>query len=51
MIRYDGDWKNDKRDGKGVFQTFGDIFEGDWVMGRKHGFGICTYRSGDRYEH
>jgi hypothetical protein len=26
------------------------MYVGEWVFGKKHGYGTCTYRSGDVYE-
>jgi hypothetical protein len=38
---YDGEWKNNKQLGKGIFIDInGDIYEGDWVNGKKHGKGV-----------
>ena len=37
---YTGDWKNNKRHGKGVFiSMIGDKYEGDWSNDMKHGIG------------
>lgn len=42
--KYDGDWKDDVRHGKGVFEyTNGDKYEGDWADDIQHGKG--TYFS------
>ena len=48
---YDGGWKNDKQDGKGIFYfNDGDVYEGDWKNGGQRGKGIYHYNNGDRYE-
>ena len=49
--RYEGDWKNDKREGKGM-ENFndGDIYIGDFKKGALNGKGIMYYNNGDRYE-
>lgn len=42
--KYDGDWKDDVRHGKGTFEyTNGDKYEGDWADDIQHGKG--TYFS------
>ena len=36
--KYDGDWKDDVRHGKGVFEyTNGDKYDGDWADDIQHG--------------
>lgn len=47
---YEGDWKNDIKEGKGVltFST-GDIYDGNWLTNKRDGYGIYIYNSGDRY--
>ena len=40
---YDGDWKDDKKEGYGVFKwPDGRIYEGGYKNDRKHGFGVFT---------
>ena len=37
--RYDGNWKNDKKEGKGIFyDSNGNIYEGVWINGLYSGF-------------
>ena len=54
--RYEGDWKDGKRQGRGVYVTAnGDRYEGDFKDGKKHGRGVLVWGSkskwaGDRYE-
>ena len=56
--KYDGEWKNDKRHGKGVFisQNYntpgltGIKYVGEFNHDKIEGFGIGYYSSGDRYE-
>ena len=49
--KYDGHWKNDVRDGKGVFEyANGDKYVGDWKEDIQHGKGIYFFHTGDRYE-
>ena len=51
--QYAGDWKNDTRTGRGN-KTYarGDFsrYEGDWVNGKWHGYGVLTDNIGSRYE-
>jgi hypothetical protein len=57
--KYDGEWKNDKKNGKGVFtsshyyncrKTVGMKYEGEFKDDKFDGYGITTYTNGDRYE-
>ena len=51
--RYEGDWKDDRRHGKGTVTYaapdggVAEKFEGDWSDGRMHGYGkvchVCVY--------
>ena len=49
--KYEGEWKNDKRDGKGIdiFHN-GAKYEGDYKNGKFDGKGILIFPNGDRYE-
>eukprot|EP00762_Andalucia_godoyi_P007107 ANDGO_01892.mRNA.1 hypothetical protein len=44
---YVGGWKNDTREGLGLYRYAEDgcMFIGDWKNGRKHGKGICWFTS------
>ena len=47
---YEGDWKDDKRDGKGKMK-YGDFeYEGDWKDDKRDGKGIAKYLNGEIYE-
>ena len=47
--KYDGEWKNDKYEGKGIYYyKNGDRYEGDWKNGKREGKGIYYYSYGDR---
>ena len=53
--RYDGDWLNDQRHGKGVYtwgqgQWQGDEYEGDWISGERTGWGKYTSKNGNILE-
>ena len=57
--KYEGEWKNDKKDGKGVFtsshyyncrKNVGMKYEGEFRDGKLEGYGITTYTNGDKYE-
>ena len=41
--KYDGEWKDDKRNGKGI-NSYPDesIYDGEWKDDLRHGFGIHT---------
>ncbi|KAM3963029.1 MORN repeat-containing protein 3 [Aphomia sociella] len=42
--KYVGDWKNDLKQGKGLFLTInGKLYEGDWYKGFRHGFGTLSH--------
>ena len=47
--RYEGDWKNDKREGKGIhyWNNRGDRYEGDWKNDAKEGKGAYYWNNGD----
>ena len=49
--KYEGDWKNDKIEGKGkmIWKT-GEVYEGEWSNNLKEGKGIETYTNGEKYE-
>ena len=48
--RYEGELKNGKRDGKGLFQWLdGDIYFGDWKDDKREGKGKYCYSDGDVY--
>ena len=52
---YDGDWKDGKKHGKGVFtfgegsQWKGDKYDGDYVDDKKTGKGVYTFADGRKY--
>jgi hypothetical protein len=55
--KYDGQWKNDKKKGRGIFisshyndDTFGIRYEGEFNNDKFEGKGICKYSNGDIYE-
>lgn len=47
--RYEGEWLNDKRHGKGVETTYNSIFDGEWKGGKKWK-GVLKYSNGNRFE-
>ena len=55
---YDGEWKNDKRHGKGNNENNigilnlmkGDKYDGEWKEDLKEGYGIYYYLDGSKYE-
>ena len=57
--KYEGQWKNDKKHGKGVFTSshyfdcknfVGMKYEGDFKDDKFEGYGVTTYTNGDKYE-
>ena len=45
--KYEGDWKNEKRDGKGIFYwNDGRKYEGDFKNNIREGNGILYYTNG-----
>jgi hypothetical protein len=47
--RYQGEWKHDKKHGKGSYHHVeGARYEGEWKHGEKSGFGIYHYADKDR---
>ena len=48
---YQGDWVNDKREGKGLLRDrYEGTYEGDWRGDRAEGFGKATWRNGNWYQ-
>eukprot|EP00745_Piridium_sociabile_P024241 TRINITY_DN381_c0_g1_i2.p1 TRINITY_DN381_c0_g1~~TRINITY_DN381_c0_g1_i2.p1 ORF type:complete len:208 (+),score=22.97 TRINITY_DN381_c0_g1_i2:133-756(+) len=48
---YDGEWSNDKAQGRGKFvHVDGDVYEGDWYDDKAHGHGVYRHADGSRYE-
>ena len=49
--KYEGDWKNDKIEGKGkMIWKSGCIYEGEWSNNLKEGKGFEVFPSGQKYE-
>ena len=49
--KYEGDWKNDKIEGKGkMIWKDGEVYEGEWSNNLKEGKGIETWMDGQKYE-
>ena len=47
--RYEGEWRNDKKEGKGIYYwNDGDRYEGDFRNGNFEGKGIYYFSNGDR---
>eukprot|EP01088_Endostelium_zonatum_P006125 TRINITY_DN1822_c0_g2_i1.p1 TRINITY_DN1822_c0_g2~~TRINITY_DN1822_c0_g2_i1.p1 ORF type:complete len:929 (-),score=281.68 TRINITY_DN1822_c0_g2_i1:389-3175(-) len=47
--KYDGEWKMGKIHGKGVYELFGNVYDGNWDNGMKSGSGTMYYNTGDVY--
>ncbi len=50
--KYDGDWKNGKKNGTGtqVFKKKKEKYDGKWHNDKKHGKGKYTYKNGEVYD-
>ncbi|OMJ83676.1 hypothetical protein SteCoe_15346 [Stentor coeruleus] len=49
--KYIGEFKNDKRHGKGLnIKENGEIYDGEWLNDKYNGKGNCTYSDGHLYE-
>ncbi|KNC48087.1 CMRP Flagellar component [Thecamonas trahens ATCC 50062] len=47
---YEGEWKDDKRDGRGkLVSASGEVYEGEWKADKRHGFGKHVYADGRAY--
>ena len=47
VFKYKGDWREDKRHGKGTcFYADGAMYEGDWADDAHHGHGVWTTVAG-----
>ena len=47
---YDGEWRNGKRNGQGIYQSDETLYEGEWKDDIMNGKGKMTERNGDIYE-
>jgi len=43
---YDGQWKDDKMHGHGVYTTSDGVYDGQWKDGDQHGHGVYTCSDG-----
>jgi hypothetical protein len=48
--RYDGQWRDGKRNGRGVWISAQARYEGEWRDDLEHGQGVVTMKNGDRFE-
>ena len=50
--KYDGNWKDNKKEGKGSFfyNEKGEIYKGNFCNDLPNGMGIYYFKNGDRYE-
>ncbi len=47
---YEGEWQNDKRNGRGVYKfENGQVYTGEWKNDKRHGQGTYTFPSGEKY--
>ena len=50
-MKYEGEFKNNKIEGKGIWDwPNGDKYEGNFIDGKYNGFGILVYKDGKKYE-
>ena len=48
--RYEGDWKEEKMTGTGIYYySNGEIYEGDWLENKQHGKGVYKFTNGTCY--
>jgi hypothetical protein len=48
---YQGDWVDDKREGKGLLRDrYDGTYNGDWSDDRAEGFGKMTWKNGNSYQ-
>jgi len=49
--KYTGEWKDDIQHGKGeMIRASGKVYNGDFVEGKRHGYGVCKFPDGSKYE-
>lgn len=48
---YAGEWRDDKKEGKGVYNynSTGEKYEGEWRNGERNGRGVYNFALGDVY--
>ena len=48
--KYEGDWKNDKANGKGRYvHANGSVYTGNWKDNQAHGLGVLACKDGSEY--
>ena len=47
---YEGEWKDDERNGYGIWKGYLDCYKGEWKAGRYHGRGVLKTSDGNIYE-
>ena len=48
--RYSGHFKNGMKDGKGVLEALGNVYEGTFVKNKAHGHGMIKWKDGRKYK-
>jgi hypothetical protein len=48
--QYEGEWRDGCMHGRGRWEMFGNVYEGDFETNQRHGNGTLTYVTGQRYE-
>ena len=47
--KYEGEFKDNKKNGQGTYTFGGQKYVGTWVDGKEHGKGVFTWADGDKY--
>ncbi|MBR0327290.1 MAG: molecular chaperone Tir, partial [Clostridia bacterium] len=48
--RYEGEFKKDLKEGKGVFTSAdGDVYSGEYKADKRNGYGVYTWKNGETY--
>ncbi len=47
--KYEGEWKNNMKNGKGKQTDETGTYEGAWANNKRNGYGTQTYKNGDEY--
>lgn len=47
---YEGEWRNDKKNGKGIFKAIDSIFTGVFINDKRNGPGTQRFNNGDYFE-
>lgn len=48
--RYTGEFRENKKNGKGKYEGANGTYEGEYAEGKKHGHGVFTWIDGSKYD-